>query len=130
MVWSSHSAAGSGSRRMPEAVLEARGLTRRFGGWLAVDAVDLTLMQGEAHCVIGPSGAGKTTLINVLSGDLAADAGEVRFGGRNIAGWPTHRVARLGIQRSYQKTNIFPELTVARNVWLAAYARAGASGVE
>ena len=58
---------------MPEAVLEARGLTRRFGGLLAVDAVDITLMQGEAHCVIGPNGAGKTTLINVLSGDLTAD---------------------------------------------------------
>src|SRR5262245_49018122 len=80
-------------------------------------------MPGEAHCVIGPNGAGKTTLINVLSGDLVPDAGEVRFAGRNIAGLPTHRVARLGIARSYQKTNIFPELTVARNAWLAANAR-------
>jgi branched-chain amino acid transport system ATP-binding protein len=108
---------------MPEPILQARGLTRRFGGLLAVDAVDLDLAQGEAHCVIGPNGAGKTTLINLLSGDLAPDAGEVRFRATNIAGWPTHRVARLGIARSYQKTNIFPELTVDRNVWLAAYAR-------
>jgi branched-chain amino acid transport system ATP-binding protein len=57
--------------------------------------------------------------------DVAADSGSIRFSGRDIAGWPTHRVARLGIARSYQKTNIFPELTVERNVWLAAHSKHG-----
>ncbi|MBI1776008.1 MAG: ABC transporter ATP-binding protein [Proteobacteria bacterium] len=108
---------------MPEPILLASGLTRRFGGLVAVDAVALALAPGAVHCIIGPNGAGKTTLINLLSGDLAPDAGEIRYAGRDIAGWPTHRIARLGIQRSYQKTNIFPELTVSENVWLSAQAR-------
>jgi branched-chain amino acid transport system ATP-binding protein len=108
---------------MAEPILEASGLARRFGGLQAVDRVDVALTPGMAHCVIGPNGAGKTTLINLLSGDLKPDTGTVHFGGRDIAGWPTHRVARLGIARLYQKTNLFPELTVGRNAWLAAYGR-------
>ena len=112
---------------MPDPILETRKLTRRFGGLTAVDGVDLALLPGEAHCVIGPNGAGKTTLINLLSGDLEPDTGEILFAGRDVAGWPTHRVARLGIARSYQKTNIFPALSVGENVWLAANARGGAA---
>jgi branched-chain amino acid transport system ATP-binding protein len=79
--------------------------------------------MGEVHAVIGPNGAGKTTLINMLSGDLAPSAGSIRFEGREVVGLSADRIARLGIGRSYQKANIFPEFTLAENCRLAAQAR-------
>jgi branched-chain amino acid transport system ATP-binding protein len=110
---------------MTDPVLETFALTRLFGGLAAVDQVTLELRQSELHAVIGPNGAGKSTLINLLSGDLKPTAGRIRFAGREVAGLPAHRMAALGIGRSYQKTNILGELTVLENVRLAAQARHG-----
>jgi branched-chain amino acid transport system ATP-binding protein len=112
---------------MADIALRTDGLTKRFGGLVAVDDVSLTVRQGDLHCVIGPNGAGKTTLLNLLSGDLAPTAGGIQFAGRNVAGWPAHRLSRLGIGRSYQRTNIFPAFTVRENCWLGAQSRLSSS---
>ena len=108
---------------MPEPLLRASGLAKHFGGLKAVDGVSLDLRQGEVHAVIGPNGAGKTTLINLFSGDLVPSAGSILFEAREIAGWPLETVARLGIARSYQRTNIFPAFSCFENCRLAAQAR-------
>jgi branched-chain amino acid transport system ATP-binding protein len=104
-------------------VLEATGLTRRFGGLAACDGVAIALERGQLHALLGPNGAGKSTLINLLSGDLAPSAGSIRFKGREIAGLAPERRSRMGIGRSYQKTNIFPGFTVLENARLAAQSR-------
>ena len=101
-------------------LLEARGLTRRFGGLTAVDRVDLDLTAGEIHALIGPNGAGKTTLVSLLSGRLLPDAGHIRFEGRDITRLPAHARVRLGIAYTFQITAIFPRLSVFDNVALAA----------
>jgi branched-chain amino acid transport system ATP-binding protein len=103
-----------------EPMLRVEGLSKHFGGLAAVSDVSLELAIGEVHAVIGPNGAGKTTLINVLSGDLVPSGGRVRYESRDIAGLSAERIARLGIGRSYQKTNIFPDFTVFENCRLAA----------
>ena len=106
-------------------ILETRGLTRRFGGLLAVSDVSLALRDGEMRALIGPNGAGKTTLINLLSGFMPASGGEIRFGGEDITAWPAARRARAGIARTMQVTSICPTLTVLENVWLAAQRSSG-----
>src|SRR3954463_13535247 len=108
---------------MAEAALRTSALSKRFGGLVAVRDVSLDLHAGEIHAVIGPNGAGKSTLVNLLSGDLAPTAGHIRFGGRDIAGRAPERLARLGVGRSYQKTNIFRRFTAFENCRLAAQAR-------
>ncbi len=110
---------------MADAVLETSGLSRLFGGLAAVQGVSLSVVPGEVHAVVGPNGAGKTTLINLLSGDLRPSSGAVRYQGQDITGWPAHRIARIGIGRSYQKTNIFREFTAFENCWLASKAKLG-----
>lgn len=105
------------------AVLEARKLTRRFGALAAVDSVSLALEPGRIHAVIGTNGAGKSTLVNLLSGELPPSAGEVWFEGRDITGWSQPRRANAGLNRSYQRNNIFLPLTVHENCRLAAQAR-------
>lgn len=107
---------------MAEAVLRARDLARHFGGLKAVDGVSLDLVPGSIHAIIGPNGAGKTTLINLLSGDLPPSAGSIAFDGREIAGLPSERIARLGIARSYQRINIFERFSAFENCRLAAQA--------
>jgi len=106
------------------ALLSVEGLTRRFGGLTAVNAITLDLHVGEVHAVIGTNGAGKSTLINMLSGELAPSAGSVRFGGDDVTRWSQPRRARRGLGRSYQRNTIFPGLTVLENCRLAAQARA------
>jgi len=113
---------------VPEPVLSVEGLSKHFGGLAAVSELSLDLAMGEVHAVIGPNGAGKTTLINLLSGDLMPSDGRVRYQGRDIAGLSADRIARLGIGRSYQKTNIFLDFTVFENCRLAAQARLGRLG--
>ena len=81
-------------------VLEARGIAKAFGGVRAVDGVDLVLPRGEIRALIGPNGAGKTTFFNMLTGQLAPDAGEVRFKGERLTGLPPHRVWRRGVSRT------------------------------
>lgn len=104
--------------------LEAAGLTRRFGGLVAVSDVSLTLRVGELHAVIGPNGAGKSTLTNLLSGELARSAGEIRVKGEVAPpSWPSWRFARAGVGRSFQRTNVLRAMSVEENVRLAAQAR-------
>ncbi|MSO93883.1 MAG: ABC transporter ATP-binding protein [Rhodospirillales bacterium] len=110
-----------------EPVIRTDGLTRRFGALTAVDAVSLEFTAGRIHAVIGPNGAGKTTFLNLLSGNLRPTTGSVRLRGREIAGAPVHAIARLGVGRSYQRTNVFPEFTCFENCRLGAQARLSSS---
>jgi branched-chain amino acid transport system ATP-binding protein len=103
-------------------LLQARRLTRRFGGLTAVDNVSLDLALDEIHAVIGTNGAGKSTLVNMLSGELPASSGQVLLEGSDITGWSQPRRARAGVGRTYQRTTIFPAFTVFENCRLAAQA--------
>ena len=109
---------------MAEALLETVALTRRFGALAAVDDVSLAFERGSLHAVIGPNGAGKSTLLNLLSGELRLSSGSVRFGGEDVTRRGPDELSRLGIGRSYQTPNLFPELTCFGCVWLAAQSRA------
>jgi branched-chain amino acid transport system ATP-binding protein len=104
-------------------LLEIRGLRRHFGGVLAVDGVDLSLEPGEILSVIGPNGAGKTTLFNLITGLFPPDTGEIAFAGQPIAGLAPHRIAELGIARTYQNQRVFANLSVRENVLLGAHRR-------
>jgi branched-chain amino acid transport system ATP-binding protein len=104
-------------------VLRTRGLTRLFGGLAAVKDVSIECRMREVHAVIGPNGAGKTTLINLLSGDLRPSAGTVILGDEDITGLEPHRISKLGVGRSYQKTNVFFPFTAFENCRLAAQSR-------
>src|SRR6185369_7434041 len=84
--------------------------------------VSISLRQGELHAIIGPNGAGKTTLVNMLSGEIRPTAGRIELMGREVAGEPSWRMTGLGVGRSFQRTNIFPSLTVLENVRLAVQA--------
>ncbi|MCG7602252.1 ABC transporter ATP-binding protein [Halomonas sp. McH1-25] len=108
-----------------EAMLVTRGLTRRFGGLVAVNAVDFDVKPGEIHAILGPNGAGKSTLINLLSGEIPPSEGEILFRDQPIQGKSVRQTARLGIGRSHQKTNIFPRLTCLQNCQLAARVHMG-----
>ncbi|WP_286898037.1 ABC transporter ATP-binding protein [Achromobacter sp. UBA2119] len=107
---------------MSDVLLAATAVTRRFGGLTAVNGVSLQLQRGQVHAVIGTNGAGKSTLINILSGELAASSGQVTLAGRDITAWPQPERARAGLGRSYQRSTIFPELSVFENCRLAAQA--------
>lgn len=107
------------------AILETRDLSKHFGGLRAVDGVSLSIQSGDLHSIIGPNGAGKTTLFNLLSGALKPSSGQVLLRGVDITQSPPHRIAHLGIGRSYQITNIFTTLSVLENVRLAAQALGG-----
>jgi branched-chain amino acid transport system ATP-binding protein len=104
-------------------LLECRGLSRRFGGLVAVDAVDLAIEPGEVRAVIGPNGAGKSTLFNVITGVLAPSDGDIYFAGERITGLPVHRVIQKGVARTFQLTHLFPALSARENVRIAAQAR-------
>jgi len=108
---------------MSDVLLAASAVTRRFGGLMAVNGVSLQLQRGQVHAVIGTNGAGKSTLINILSGELAPSSGQVMLGGRDITTWRQPDRARAGLGRSYQRSTIFPELSVFENCRLAAQAR-------
>jgi branched-chain amino acid transport system ATP-binding protein len=107
-------------------LLEARGLTRHFGGLAAVEDVDFDLADGEIHALIGPNGAGKTTFVSLISGRLLPDTGSFRFAGRDITRLPAQARVRLGIAYTFQITSIFPRLPVFDNVALAAQRAGGA----
>jgi branched-chain amino acid transport system ATP-binding protein len=102
------------------AVIAARGVTRRFGGLVALDGVDLDVPRGIVQAIIGPNGSGKTTLLNALSGASHADAGSIRIDGKEIFRLKPHRIARLGLARTFQNIRIFGNLTVLENVKVAA----------
>jgi branched-chain amino acid transport system ATP-binding protein len=101
-------------------LLEARALSKRFGGLKAVDAVDLSVREDEILGVIGPNGAGKTTLFSLITGSLAPTSGEVRLEGRRMTGLSAHRVVRAGVVRTHQIVRPFANLTVAENVIVGA----------
>jgi len=105
------------------ALLNAQGVTKRFGGLLANDSVDLAVEEGQIVGLIGPNGAGKTTFFNCLSGHLVPDAGTIIFNGRDITRWPAHRVAQAGIARTFQLVKSMGGLTVEENVMIGAFAR-------
>jgi branched-chain amino acid transport system ATP-binding protein len=100
-------------------VLEISGLSKSFGGFRAVSDVSLTVDTRQIAAVIGPNGAGKSTLFNLITGHLRPDSGSVRLDGRDITGAPPYRMCRMGIGRSFQRTNIFAQLTVFQNIQAA-----------
>ncbi|HEY4028161.1 MAG TPA: ATP-binding cassette domain-containing protein [Candidatus Dormibacteraeota bacterium] len=104
-------------------VLSARGLTMRFGGFTAIDGVDLDVHEGDLHALVGPNGAGKSTLLNLLGGQLLQTSGEIRFLDRSLGATTPHVRARLGIGRSFQLTSVVPGFTCLENVLLAVEAR-------
>ena len=103
--------------------LEARGLTKDFSDFRAVDGVDLAVPEGEIHAIIGPNGAGKTTLFNLLTGFLRSSAGRVEFFGRDITGRAPDELARLGLVRSFQISSVFGSLTLLENIVVALQAK-------
>lgn len=103
------------------ALLECRGLTRRYGGLVAVNDVDLDVAEGEIVGLIGPNGSGKSTLIDLVTGVVPPSAGRVAFAGRDVTGWPSWRIARRGMGRSFQLLRLFPQLTVGENVVIAQH---------
>lgn len=105
------------------AILEARGLRKRFGGLGALDGVDLRVAAGTIHGLIGPNGAGKTTLFNVLTGHQQPDAGQVILDGAEVTGQPPERVVGRGLARTFQTVQLFPEMTALENVRMGLHAR-------
>ena len=105
------------------ALLEVRGLTRRFEGVVAVNAMDLDVAEGELVSIIGPNGAGKSTLFNLISGTDRPDAGSVRFAGRDVTGARPERLAALGLARTFQHGRVFGNLSVRDNLLLGAHTR-------
>ena len=112
---------------MADALLRVAGLTKRFGGLVATDRVELEVARGEVHALIGPNGAGKTTVVHQISGALAPDAGQIFFDGEEITRRSMHARVAAGLARSYQVTSIFKRFTVLDNVALAVQARSGSS---
>jgi branched-chain amino acid transport system ATP-binding protein len=106
-------------------VLEVRGLRKSFDGFQAVGGVSFTVPPGSISAIIGPNGAGKTTLFNLITGHLQPDAGQVVFKGRDVTGIAPHDLCRMGMGRSFQRTNIFPRLTVYENIQAAFLSHRG-----
>jgi branched-chain amino acid transport system ATP-binding protein len=119
------------------AILQLQGVSRRFGGLMALSNVDLAVEPGEVVGLIGPNGAGKTTLVNVVTGVFPPSSGTISFNGRRIDGMKPYQISRLGIARTYQVVQPFPEMTVLQNVRAPAtfagglnYAEAGDKAKE
>jgi branched-chain amino acid transport system ATP-binding protein len=110
-----------------EPLLQIEGLAKRFEGVVASDDITLEVARGELHAIIGPNGAGKTTLIGQLTGELAPDAGHIRFEGEDITTLPVYRRSRLGLARSFQIASLFTDFTALDNAALAVQAHAGHS---
>ena len=104
-------------------LLEAKGLTKRFGGLVAVDQVDFTVEKGEIRGLIGPNGAGKTTFFNCITGFLSPDAGTIRFEGHHLVGLRPHEVTELGIARTFQNIRLFHNMTALENVLVGRHIR-------
>jgi branched-chain amino acid transport system ATP-binding protein len=110
-----------------EPLLKVEGLTKRFGGVVAADAIALDIPLGEFHAIIGPNGAGKTTLIGLLAGEIAPQGGSISLDGRDITALPVYSRSLLGIARSFQITSLFGGFTALDNVALAVQAHSGHS---
>ena len=112
---------------MSSSLLSVENLSKTFNGLVAVDCVTINFQASKVHAIIGPNGAGKTTLINLLSGDLLPSLGRITFKNHDLTNKPAFAISQLGIGRSYQKTNIFPEFTCWQNCWLGAQSRLSTS---
>lgn len=107
------------------ALLELDGLTKRYGGLVAVNAVTMRVEAGEVRAVIGPNGAGKTSLFHLITGVVRPTSGDIRFDGRDMNGLPPYKVCQAGLSRTFQLTSLFPEMTARENARVAAQARLG-----
>ena len=103
-------------------LLRVEAASKSFGGFVAIRDVNLSVERGRMACVIGPNGAGKSTLFNLITGHLQPTRGRIFFGDRDITGRPPHTICQMGIGRSFQRTNIFPRLSVFDNVQIAVLA--------
>jgi branched-chain amino acid transport system ATP-binding protein len=112
---------------MAAALLEAEGLTKRYGGLVANNAVSMTMKAGEVRGLIGPNGAGKTTFVNLLTGIETPDAGRVRLRGADLTGLPPNRIAAQGLARTFQVARVFANLSVRENL-LVPFLAAGSPG--
>jgi branched-chain amino acid transport system ATP-binding protein len=112
---------------MSDIILETRGLTREFKGFVAVSQVDLSVQRGHIHALIGPNGAGKTTCFNLLTKFIAPSAGQILFNGRDITMLRPAQIARMGIIRSFQISAVFPHLSVLENVRVGLQRKLGTS---
>jgi branched-chain amino acid transport system ATP-binding protein len=108
-------------------MLQVENLTRRFGGLVAVSDLTFDVPEGRVTSLIGPNGAGKTTVFNVISGILPPSAGRVRLAGTDITGWQPHRIVKLGMGRTFQNIQLFPNLNALENVMVACYCRTGSN---
>jgi len=104
-------------------MLRVEGLTKRFGGLVAVNEVSFTVPPGRVMSIVGPNGAGKTTMFNLITGLLTPDRGEVFFDGRRVTGWPPHRLAAGGIGRTFQNIRLFQHLNALENVMVGRTAK-------
>jgi branched-chain amino acid transport system permease protein len=111
-------------------LLAVEGLSKSFGGLLAVDGVSFEVNEGQIEGIIGPNGSGKTTLLNLLSGALPPASGSIRLSGRPIAGLPAHEIARLGVARTFQLVRILPSMTCGENIATAALFRLNPGTVQ
>jgi branched-chain amino acid transport system ATP-binding protein len=111
------------------AILQTESLSKSFGALAAVKDVSLAIEAGSLHSIIGPNGAGKTTLFNLLTGTFAPTSGKILLDGKDITGTPAHRVAHLGLARSFQRTNVFPAFSLLDNAWVAAFATRPSWGI-
>ena len=107
------------------AILKTENLTKRFGGLVAVNQVDLAIEESKLTSIIGPNGAGKTTFFNLLSGLMHPDEGRIYFEAIDITGYPSHRITKRGIARSFQLLSLFNELTLFENIRMAVQAEKG-----
>ena len=98
------------------ALLQINSVDKDFGGLQVLLGINLTIEHGERHAIIGPNGAGKSTLFNVITGKHRVSNGQILFGDQDITDWPPHKVSRIGLARSFQVTNIFPNMTVYENI--------------
>ena len=104
-------------------MLALKNIEKRFGALAALDNIDLEIAAGEVLGVIGPNGSGKTTLLNTVTGVYPPSGGRISFQGADITGWKGHRIARLGIARTFQNIRLFPTMTVFQNVWASQHSR-------
>jgi branched-chain amino acid transport system ATP-binding protein len=104
-------------------ILRTEKLSKRFGGYLAVSELDLTVRKGTIHAVIGPNGAGKTTLFNLVTGVLAPTTGSIQVNGQEVSGSRPDRIARLGVVRTFQGVRLFPSMTALENVQVGRFCR-------
>ena len=109
------------------ALLEVRGLVRRFGGLIATNNLSFDVAEGELHALIGPNGAGKSTAIGLISGEQRPDAGQIRFAGADVTALPIAARVKAGMTRSFQITSVLPDFTARENVALVCQVRAGHS---